>query len=204
MNILLSILWVIIGYFFGSIPFALVIGKVFYNKDIREHGSGNLGGSNAGRVLGPLAGASVILLDALKAFIVMTLCNKYAPNAIIFAGLATCIVHCYPFFANFKGGKAVATSFGFLLALGIYVTKDVIFAFVFPVLMFLIVLGLTKIVSISSMTSMLFEAIVGFLTYKNNVAAFSVLFLALFIIFRHIPNIKRIINKKETKVRFLS
>lgn len=65
-----EILLILLGYFYGSIPFALVIGKVFYNTDVRESGSGNLGGTNAGRVLGKKAGMSVIILDALKAVLV--------------------------------------------------------------------------------------------------------------------------------------
>ena len=68
-----EILLILLGYFYGSIPFALVIGKVFYNTDVRESGSGNLGGTNAGRVLGKKAGISVIVLDALKAVIIFYL-----------------------------------------------------------------------------------------------------------------------------------
>ena len=68
-----EILLILLGYLYGSIPFALVIGKVFYNTDVRESGSGNLGGTNAGRVLGKKAGISVIVLDALKAVIIFYL-----------------------------------------------------------------------------------------------------------------------------------
>ena len=68
-----EILLILLGYLYGSIPFALVIGKVFYNTDVRESGSGNLGGTNAGRVLGKKAGISVIVLDALKAVIIYNL-----------------------------------------------------------------------------------------------------------------------------------
>lgn len=204
MNVLIIILWIIIGYFMGSIPWALVIGKTFFNKDIRNYGSGNLGGTNAARVLGLPIGILVIVLDALKAFLVMTICNRIYPNAIIFAGLAACVGHCYPFFANFRGGKAVACAFGYLLGMGLYVTGDVVFSFVYPVLFFFVVLGFTKYVSLASMSSMVFETIVAFLTYKNNTAATLVLLLTLFIIFRHASNIRKLINKKETKVKLLS
>lgn len=204
MEIFLTIIWIVIGYFIGSIPWALVIGKTFFKKDIREYGSGNLGGTNAARVLGLPIGILVIVLDALKAFIVMSICNAFSPYAIIYAGLAACVGHCYPFFANFKGGKAVACAFGYLLAIGLYVTGDVVFSFVYPVLMFFIILGLSKYVSLSSMGAMVFETIIGFLTYKNTAASICVLLLTLFIIYRHIPNIRRLINKKETKVHLLS
>ena len=101
------ILWCIIGYLIGSVPWGLVIGKVFYHKDIREYGSGNLGGTNAARVLGTPVGILVILLDALKAFLVMSLNHYIAPGIEQYCGLAVCIGHCFPIFANFKGGKAV-------------------------------------------------------------------------------------------------
>ena len=82
-----EILLILLGYLYGSIPFALVIGKVFYNTDVRESGSGNLGGTNAGRVLGKKAGISVIVLDALKAVIIFYLSSylslKFNLNADI-------------------------------------------------------------------------------------------------------------------------
>lgn len=203
MDVFLIILWTIIGYVIGSIPWALVIGKTFFKKDIRNYGSGNLGGSNAARVLGFKVGALVILLDGLKAFLLMALANIIFPKAILYTGFAACIGHCYPLFANFKGGKAVATTYGFLLGIGTFITHDIIFSFLFPVLMFFIVLGLTKIVSISSMSAMVFETIVAFLTYKNSLASYMVLFLTLFIIYRHRSNIIRLIKKEEPKVGFL-
>jgi len=90
------ILWCIIGYLIGSVPWGLVIGKVFYHKDIREYGSGNLGGTNAARVLGTPVGILVILLDALKAFLVMSLNHYIAPGIEQYCGLAVCIGHCFP------------------------------------------------------------------------------------------------------------
>ena len=200
----LIILWIILGYLIGSIPWALVIGKLFFKKDIRNYGSGNLGGSNAGRVLGGPIGVIVIVLDALKAFLVMTLCNYLTPEAVLYSGLAAVIGHCYPIFANYRGGKGVACAYGYLLAVGLYVTHDIIFAFIYPVLFFFLILGITKYVSLGSMCGLLFETLIGFLTYQNNTAAILVLLLTLFVIFRHYPNIKRLLAKKETKVKFLS
>ena len=89
-----EILLILLGYLYGSIPFALVIGKVFYNTDVRESGSGNLGGTNAGRVLGKKAGISVIVLDALKAVIIFYLSSYLSlkfnlnPDIKYLAGLA--------------------------------------------------------------------------------------------------------------------
>ena len=132
----------IIGYLIGSIPWGLVIGKVFYHKDIREYGSGNPGGTNAGRVLGKNVGIIVILLDALKALIVMIIVNKLAPGYEQYAGLAVCVGHCFPIFAGFKGGKAVASSYGYYLGLSLFVTHEFFWTFISPIIAFFITLGL--------------------------------------------------------------
>ena len=203
MEIFLTIVWLILGYIIGSIPWALIIGLVFFKKDIRNYGSGNLGGTNAGRVLGKPIGMLVIVLDALKAFLVMWLVSAITPSAVPYAGLAVCIGHCFPVFANFKGGKAVACSYGYLLAMGLFVTGDPVFSFVYPLLVFLIVLCLSKMVSLSSICGMLSATLVAFLTFKVKTYAWLILILTLFVIVRHIPNIRRIIQKKESKVSFI-
>lgn len=203
MKTIILILWLIVGYLIGSIPWALIIGKTFYGVDIRTKGSGNLGGTNAGRVLGKKAGIIVILLDALKAFIVMVLVNAISPEYIRYAGLAVCIGHCFPVFANFKGGKAVACSAGYILGLGLFVTHDVVFTFVYPALVFIIVLCLTKYMSLASMSGLITATIMGYLTYKDNSLATLVLLLTLFVIFMHRANIVRLIHGNENKVKFI-
>ena len=112
---------VLIGYFLGSIPFALVIGKVFYKTDIRNFGSKNLGGSNAGRVLGKKAGIAVMTMDILKVTAAIFLVSLFASEetALIVAGLSAAAGHCFPIFAHFKGGKAVATMYGFLFGMAL-------------------------------------------------------------------------------------
>ena len=198
-----TLIWLIIGYLIGSISWALIIGKVFYGVDIRTKGSGNLGGTNAGRVLGKKVGIIVILLDALKAFIVMFICNKLDPANVRYAGLAVCIGHCFPIFANFKGGKAVACSMGYVLGIALFITHDIIFTFVYPLLVFLIVLCLFKYMSLASMSGLIAATIMGFLTYKDNSLATLVLLLTVFVIFMHRANIKRLIEGKENKVSFI-
>ncbi|MBQ7993334.1 MAG: glycerol-3-phosphate acyltransferase, partial [Solobacterium sp.] len=123
------VLAAVISYLFGSVPWALVIGKVFYHKDIRTEGSGNPGATNAARVLGLPAGIAVTVLDALKGLISMFIAHKIAPGTEIYAGLACCIGHCFPLFAGFKGGKAVATSFGFFLGVAALLTGEWIWNF---------------------------------------------------------------------------
>ena len=203
MDILLTIIWIIIGYLIGSISWALIIGKVFFNKDIRNYGSGNLGGTNAGRVLGKPIGMLVIILDALKALILMIIANYLYPNAIPFAGLAVSVGHCFPLFAQFRGGKGVACAFGYLLGLGLFVTHDVVFIFVYPLLIFILVLGLSRMVSLSSMSAMLGATVIAYLTFEDKLIATMVLILTCLVIFRHIPNILRIIKGKENRVSFI-
>ena len=115
MQILWFILACLFGYLLGSIPFALVIGRVFYKKDLRQYGSGNPGGTNAGRVLGKKAGVSVIVLDALKVVLSIWVGSLVSPDCAMISGLLCCVGHCYPVFAHFKGGKAVASMYGCLL-----------------------------------------------------------------------------------------
>ena len=109
------------GYLIGSIPFALVVGKIFFNKDVRNYGSGNLGGSNAGRVLGKKAGLSVMALDLLKVTFAIFLASFLKNREIVMmaAGVAAAVGHCFPIFAKFKGGKAVATMYGFLFGMAL-------------------------------------------------------------------------------------
>ena len=195
-----TIFWLLLAYVIGSIPWGLIIGKAFFHKDIRQYGSGNLGGTNAGRVLGTPIGILVILLDSMKAFLMMLLCNKLNPGIEQYIGLMVCVGHCFPIFANFKGGKAVACSYGYLLGLALFVTNEFVFTFLIPLIVFLITLIISKMVSLSSMVG-LSSAVFTLLkvSYKLSILQ---LILALFVIYRHSANIKRIINKTESKISF--
>lgn len=192
----------IVGYFLGSIPFALVIGKVFYHKDIREYGSGNLGGTNAGRVLGKKAGIAVILFDALKALIPMAIFASYSSEASIWCGLWVCIGHCYPIFAHFKGGKAAASMFGFLFSVAFF-TVHHLSAFLIPLLAFFICLYLSKMVSLSSMVAATTSTLMLLYLQVNSSILLASTLLTLLIIYRHKENIKRIINKTERKITWM-
>ncbi len=202
-QVLITIVAVVIGYIIGSIPWALIIGKVFYGKDIREYGSGNLGGTNAGRVLGAKAGAAVIILDALKALLYMIALHFIAPFTIAYGGLAVIIGHCFPVFANFRGGKGVASAVGYLLGLGIFGVMDIWFVFVYPILIFLLVLSLTRMVSISSMIMLVSAAVIACFTERNIAYVIMLFILAIFVIYRHRSNIIKIIKGKEGKVSWL-
>lgn len=192
-----TVISIIIGYLIGSIPWGLIIGKVFFHKDIREYGSGNLGGTNAGRVLGAPIGILVIVLDAMKAFIVMCIISRISPESLAYAGLAVCIGHCFPIFAGFKGGKAVACSYGYLLGLAVFVTKDYL-TLVLPLAVFLVCLAICRMVSLSSMIGVSSAAM--YLLNVDLKISFLVFLLSLFVIYRHKANIERIMNGTESKI----
>ena len=120
----LSVLFLVISYLIGSIPFGLLLGKVFKGIDIREYGSGNIGSTNAIRVLGKKVGYLVFLCDVLKGMLVIIILKILdstgvwtTPISFIFYGAAAIIGHSFSIFLEFKGGKAVATSLGVVLIL---------------------------------------------------------------------------------------
>ena len=197
-----EILLILLGYLYGSIPFALVIGKVFYNTDVRESGSGNLGGTNAGRVLGKKAGISVIVLDALKAVIIFYLSSYLSlkfhlnPDIKYLAGLACIFGHCYPIFAEFRGGKAVSTSLGYFLCI------EPLYAVV-AIVVFLLVLKISKYVSLSSIsTALIVLCITPFLAVSIT-AKLCMLVAVILLVYRHKDNIKRIKNYTESKIQWM-
>ncbi|UII57902.1 glycerol-3-phosphate 1-O-acyltransferase PlsY [Cytobacillus spongiae] len=187
---------VIIAYLLGSIPSGLIIGKGFYGIDIREHGSGNLGGTNTFRTLGVKAGLIVTAADILKGTLA-TLLPLFLDTEMhqLIAGLIAVIGHMYPVFANFRGGKAVATSAGVLLGYEPYM-----FLTMFAI--FFICLYLTKYVSLSSILGA-FAAIIYSMVIFDPALIVVVTILGIFVIYRHRANIKRIINKTEPKIKWM-
>lgn len=204
---MMTVLCIILGYLLGSIPFALVIGKLFYKTDIRQYGSGNLGGTNAGRVLGKKAGISVIVLDVLKVVLAAGLASLVSEPAAIWTSLACCIGHCYPIFAHFKGGKAVTTMFGFLISTSIFIFQEFSY-FLVPLFMFLINLYLFKYVSLGSIcasvcSSLYITAQLLSLDVNNLFIILASWLMTLLVIYRHSANIKRIQEGTENKVSWL-
>lgn len=198
------ILYILLGYLLGSIPFALVIGKLFYKTDVRNFGSGNLGGTNAGRVLGKKAGISVIICDILKVVAAVGIVSIFDREASIWAGLAAAFGHCYPIFAGFRGGKAVATMFGFLLSTSIFTFQNAWYVIV-PLIFFLIVLYLGKMVSLASMVAALASSI--YITIMQMNISIEILIaswlLTILVIYRHKTNIQKIFKGNENKISWL-
>lgn len=187
----------ILAYLLGSIPSGLIVGKLGYGIDIREHGSGNLGGTNTFRTLGVKAGLIVTSADILKGTLASALPTLFFNSELnpLLVGVFAVIGHTYPIFAKFKGGKAVATSAGLLLysAPVMFIT---ILAF------FFIVLYITKYVSLSSMLAGVYGIIYSLFT-REIPLIIVISLLTIFVIYRHRANIKRIINKTEPKVKWL-
>lgn len=188
----------ILAYLIGSIPSGLIVGKLGYGIDIRQHGSGNLGGTNTFRILGKKAGFIVTIADILKGTLATALPFLFGVELQLhplLAGTFAVVGHMYPIFAGFKGGKAVATSGGVLLLYSPIL-------FITMVLVFLLLLIITKYVSLSSMLTGLYTIIYSLFTHDLPLIIV-VSILVFFVFYRHRANIKRIINKTEPKVYLL-
>ncbi|MBC1543766.1 glycerol-3-phosphate 1-O-acyltransferase PlsY [Listeria sp. FSL L7-0233] len=193
--ILLSLL----AYVIGSIPSGLWIGKIFYKKDIREFGSGNLGATNSFRVLGIKAGSIVTVMDILKGTVATLLPYFFQLNVDhhfwLLTGAFAIIGHSFPLFAGFRGGKAVATSAGVILAYAPLL-------FVAALVVFLVTLKLSKYVSLSSMIGALAALIISFFM-GDWILIILVAGIATFVIWRHRANITRIRNGEEPKIKWM-
>ncbi|WP_394217297.1 glycerol-3-phosphate 1-O-acyltransferase PlsY [Halobacillus trueperi] len=190
------VLYTLIAYLLGSIPSGLIVGKIGYGTDIREHGSGNLGGTNTFRVLGIKAGLIVTIADILKGTAAAAIPYFMGADVIpLVIGIFAVVGHMYPVFAGFKGGKAVATSGGVILGV-----NPIIFAVL--LLSFFIVLYLSKYVSLSSMISGI-VGIIATLVVQDYGLTIIISLFTIFVIYRHRANIKRIINKTEPKITWM-
>ncbi|MBY4604092.1 MULTISPECIES: glycerol-3-phosphate 1-O-acyltransferase PlsY [Bacillus] len=193
---MLIALLIILAYLIGSIPSGLIVGKLAKGIDIREHGSGNLGATNAFRTLGVKAGSVVIAGDILKGTLATALpFLMHVDIHPLLAGVFAVLGHVFPIFAKFKGGKAVATSGGVLLFYAPLL-------FITMVAVFFIFLYLTKFVSLSSMLTGIYTVIYSLFVHDKYLLVVVTL-LTIFVIYRHRANIKRIINKTEPKVKWL-
>lgn len=185
---------VIIAYILGSIPSGYLIGKLFYHTDIRKLGSGNIGSTNALRNFGKSAGIATFALDILKGFLAVYIGNKLSSyNGLALAFLFVVIGHMYSIFLHFKGGKGVATSFGALLYI------DYKFALIL-IAIFAIVVLLTHIVSLASLIASFSAFIGGYIRFANSQVFWVLVIITILIFYSHRSNIKRLINKEESKI----
>ena len=194
MNFMISCL---LAYILGSIPSGVWVGKYFYKMDIREYGSGNMGTTNTFRVLGKKAGILVLFMDILKGYIPMVVAQQVLAveqSLVLYIGLFAILGHVYPVFAHFRGGKAVATITGVMLAYQPILTICCMIAFLITLLLF-------RMVSLSSIVSVLVGVAISFTTCDSTLKIVAVI-AASFIIIRHRTNIKRIMEGTENKVTF--
>lgn len=202
-----EILLIITAYLIGSIPTALIISRTFFDVDIREYGSGNMGATNTFRVLGSKFGTIVMVGDMLKGILAVALYNLLPyyltneldrTNLMIGLGLAAVIGHIYPIWAQFRGGKGVATLFGMLLAM----QPDVA---VSCVAVFLLVLFLTRYVSLSSILAGVALPICVLWIYNEKEVFYRVFAVAVaaLVVLTHQKNISRLLKGNENRVPIL-
>jgi acyl phosphate:glycerol-3-phosphate acyltransferase len=187
---------ILLAYLIGSIPFALIIGKLFYNTDVRQFGSGNLGATNTFRTLGKKAGIFTMIGDIGKGILAASL--PFILNADVhplLTGIFAIIGHSYPLFANFRGGKSVATTAGVIIAFSPM-------TFIVSLFFFLISLKTTKYVSLSSVLSGLTIFICSIFLGEHYFILFSAIIL-IFITYKHRMNFIRIKNGSEPKVKWI-
>ena len=193
---MMVVIVLILSYLIGSIPSALIVGKLFYGVDIRKMGSGNLGGTNTFRSLGKRAGLAVTVADVLKGTLAAMLPILLNVDLnLLFAGIPAVLGHCYPIFANFRGGKAVATSGGVLLAYSP-------FLFLLLITFFFIVLYISKYVSLASMLTAVFMHTYGILV-GDKIMSMITFALCVLVLYRHRTNVERIMDGSETKITWL-
>ena len=193
----------------GSIPTALIISKKFFGIDIREYGSGNMGATNTFRILGSKYGTIVMICDILKGMAAVALYN-FLPyylhqgsgldrtNFMIGLGLSAVLGHVFPLWAEFKGGKGVATLFGMILAIQPVIAGSC-------VAVFLIVLYLTRFVSLSSILAGLMLPVSVLWIWNEHEILYRVfaLFVALLIIITHQKNIGKLLRGVESRIPIL-
>ena len=184
----------IVAYILGSIPNALWIGKVFKGIDVREHGSKNTGSTNAARVLGAKLGILTLILDISKGAIPTLIATMLLESSIsvILVGICAILGHSFSIFMKFKGGKAVATTVGVFIVL-------VPGAILLAAVIFFLVFGITRYVSLSSMIGAISLPIWIIIFYKNIPLTIFGIIIAIFIIVRHKSNIQRLLNGTESK-----
>jgi len=202
-----ELLLIITAYLIGSIPTALIISKSIFDIDIREYGSGNMGATNTFRVLGPKYGTIVMAGDMLKGILAVALYNLLPyyltneldrTNLMVGLGMAAVAGHIYPIWAQFRGGKGVATLFGMLLAIQPIVAVSCVGVF-------LLVLFLTRYVSLSSILAGVALPICVLWIYNEKEVFYRVFAVAVaaLIVLTHQKNISRLLKGNESRVPIL-
>ena len=182
------------SYLLGSIPFGLIITKIFLREDVRKIGSGNIGATNVLRTGKKFLATLTLAFDILKGYLVVFISLRYFPEYVYSSALICFLGHIFPIWLKFKGGKGVATYLGIILAFSL--NLGLIFG-----ISWIIILFLTKYSSLSSIIGAFNVFIFSFLSDQINPDFLFFTFLMI-IIFTHKQNIIRLKDKKESKIKF--
>ncbi len=184
------IITALVSYLFGSIPFGYLFTKILLKKDIRNVGSGNIGATNVLRTGNKSLGYLTLVLDIAKAVVPVIFIKFNYPDLVYISALCAFLGHLFPIWLKFKGGKGVATLVGILLSINIY------YAIVFGTVWILTFL-ISKYSSLSSLFASISIPIYLLIIDKGNIIFFIIMFVLIF--YTHRENIKRLINKEESK-----
>jgi glycerol-3-phosphate acyltransferase PlsY len=193
--------WVLLAaYLLGSIPFGVLLARLFGGADVRKSGSGNIGAANVTRVVGPLAGILTLVLDAAKGAAGVWLAGRFTDESatwMMLAALAALLGHCFPVWLKFKGGKGVATALGVFLALCLP-------AALAALLVFLLVVVAWRYVSLGSIAAAAAMPLLMYLLWAPYhapplVITFGSLAAAALIVYKHDANIQRLVEGEEPK-----
>ena len=191
------------AYILGSIPFGLILAKLFGGTDVRKGGSGNIGATNVARVVGPLAGILTLILDVAKGSVVVLLAARLSQDSatwMMIAALAALAGHCFPIWLKFKGGKGVATAAGMFLVL-------CPLAFLGSVILFVLVVTFWRYVSLASISAAAAMPLLMYFLWAPRhapplVITFGSLAAAVLIVCKHAGNIRRLVQGVEPKFSF--
>lgn len=185
----------VFAYLLGAVPFGVIVTRLWARKDVRSVGSGNIGATNVARAAGKKAAALVLLLDALKGLVPVLIARALLddPWWIAGVGLAAFLGHVFPVYLGFRGGKGVATALGVTLAVAPL-------AGVAGALTYVAVYKIWRVSSVGSLSAALVATALAFLTVGHEAYGWLVLAMVLLIFARHTGNIRRLIQRQESKV----
>jgi glycerol-3-phosphate acyltransferase PlsY len=191
------------AYLLGSIPFGVILARLFGGKDVRKAGSGNIGATNVARVVGPLAGILTLVLDAAKGVAAVILAEQISNGntaSMMIAGFTALVGHCYPVWLKFKGGKGVATAAGVFGALCPLATAV-------AVALFLLVVLLWRYVSLGSISAAVAMPLLTYFLWAPHhapplAATIGTLAIVALVVYKHRGNLQRLIDGVEPKFSF--
>jgi glycerol-3-phosphate acyltransferase PlsY len=200
----LSVMWIpVAAYLIGSIPFGILLAKLFGVVDVRKAGSGNIGATNVARVAGPLPGILTLVLDGVKGAATVWLAARFANESALWmtvAGLSALLGHCFPVWLRFRGGKGVATAAGMFLALCWPAALGAIGVFILVVLF-------SRFVSLGSVSAAAAMPLLIYLLWAPHHApppaiTFGAFAAAMLVVYKHDANIQRLVEGREPKFSF--